>query len=199
MVDTSDEWIAQRTGIRQRHIAAPGEATSRYGDGGRAGGARRCRSRRAVDRPHRARDLDARQHLSGDRGRGAGRLGITHGAAFDMQAVCSGFVYRTCHRRRSAENRRLQARAGDRLGDVFAHPRLERPHHLRPVRRRRRRGGAGSAAQPGTREDRGILTAHLRSDGRHKTSSTSTAGPPRRSTVGHLRMEGREVFKHAVA
>ena len=64
--------------------------------------------------------------------------------------------------------------------------------------------GAGAVVleaqvQPGTREDRGILTAHLRSDGRHKTKLYVDGGPSSTQTVGHLRMEGREVFRHAVA
>jgi 3-oxoacyl-[acyl-carrier-protein] synthase III len=53
--------------------------------------------------------------------------------------------------------------------------------------------------QPGTREDRGILTSHLRSDGRHKMKLYVDGGPSSTGTVGHLRMEGREVFRHAVA
>ena len=64
--------------------------------------------------------------------------------------------------------------------------------------------GAGAVVvdaqqQPGTREDRGILTTHLRSDGRHKTKLYVDGGPSSTGTVGHLRMEGRAVFKHAVA
>ena len=64
--------------------------------------------------------------------------------------------------------------------------------------------GAGAVVleaqqQPGTREDRGILTTHLRSDGRHKAKLYVDGGPSSTQTVGHLRMEGREVFKHAVA
>ena len=64
--------------------------------------------------------------------------------------------------------------------------------------------GAGAVVleaqqQPGTREDRGILTTHLRSDGRHKDKLYVDGGPSSTQTVGHLRMEGREVFKHAVA
>ena len=63
--------------------------------------------------------------------------------------------------------------------------------------------GAGAVVleaqqQPGTREDRGILTSHLRSDGRHKSKLYVDGGPSSTQTVGHLRMEGRAVFKHAV-
>jgi 3-oxoacyl-[acyl-carrier-protein] synthase-3 len=64
--------------------------------------------------------------------------------------------------------------------------------------------GAGAVVleaqtQPGTREDRGVLTTHLRSDGRHKSKLYVDGGPSSTQTVGHLRMEGRAVFKHAVA
>src|SRR5207237_7436230 len=64
--------------------------------------------------------------------------------------------------------------------------------------------GAGAVVieaqpQPGAREDRGVLTAHLRSDGRHKLKLYVDGGPSSTGTVGHLRMEGREVFRHAVA
>ena len=64
--------------------------------------------------------------------------------------------------------------------------------------------GAGAVVleaqqQPGERDDRGILTTHLRSDGRHKAKLFVDGGPSSTQTVGHLRMEGRAVFKHAVA
>ena len=64
--------------------------------------------------------------------------------------------------------------------------------------------GAGAVVleaqeQAGTREDRGVLTAHLRSDGRHKDKLYVDGGPSSTGTVGHVRMEGREVFRHAVA
>ena len=91
-IDTSDEWIVQRTGIqsanRRRgrvHLASGDQCGAR-----RAG---RCRGRRAIDRPDRAGDLDAGQYLSRNRGGVQNGLGIHHGAAFDLQAVCSGFIF----------------------------------------------------------------------------------------------------------
>ena len=126
-------------------------------------------------------------------------LGITGGAAFDVQAVCSGFVFglaaadgllRTGAFRRALV---IGAETFSRLLDwtdrttcvLFG-------------------DGAGAVvleatSQPGTRADRGILTAHLRSDGRHKDKLYVDGGPSSTGTVGHLRMEGREVFRHAVA
>ena len=126
-------------------------------------------------------------------------LGITHGAAFDLQAVCSGFVFglatadgllktgafkralvigaETFSRILDWNDRTTCVLFGDGAGAVV----LE------------------AQQQPGTREDRGILTSHLRSDGRHKAKLYVDGGPSSTQTVGHLRMEGREVFKHAVA
>ena len=76
-------------------------------------------------------------------------LGINHGAAFDLQAVCSGFVFALATADNFLRTRRLQARAGDRRRDLFADSGLERPRHLRAVRRRRRRGRAGGADAAG--------------------------------------------------
>jgi 3-oxoacyl-[acyl-carrier-protein] synthase-3 len=126
-------------------------------------------------------------------------LGITHGAAFDLQAVCSGFIFglatadgliKTGTFRRALV---IGAETFSRLVDwtdrstcvLFG-------------------DGAGAvvldaATRSGSREDRGILTAQLRSDGRYKDKLYVDGGPSSTGTVGHLRMEGREVFKHAVA
>jgi 3-oxoacyl-[acyl-carrier-protein] synthase-3 len=117
MVDTSDEWITQRTGIRERRIAAEGETTS-------------------------------------DMGLQAARSAL---AAWTDRGTCVLF--------------------GDGAGAVVL----------------------DAQAQPGTRADRGILTTHLRSDGRHKSKLYVDGGPSSTKTVGYLRMEGRAVFKHAVA
>ncbi len=126
-------------------------------------------------------------------------LGITRGAAFDLQAVCSGFVYglaiadgllRTGTYKRAlvigAETFSRILDWNDRTTCVLFGD------------------GAGAVVleaqqQPGSRDDRGILTTHLRSDGRHKSKLYVDGGPSSTQTVGHLRMEGREVFKHAVA
>ena len=126
-------------------------------------------------------------------------LGITRGAAFDLQAVCSGFVYalaiadallRTGTFKRAlvigAETFSRILDWNDRTTCVLFGD------------------GAGAVVmeaqqQPGDRDDRGVLTTHLRSDGRHKAKLYVDGGPSSTKTVGHLRMEGREVFKHAVA
>ena len=103
MVDTSDEWIAQRTGIRERHIAADGETTSDMATAGGARGAgrRRHRTPQSIDLIVLATSTPDNTFPASAVSVQAG-LGITHGAAFDLQAVCSGFVYRARHRRRPA-------------------------------------------------------------------------------------------------
>ena len=198
-IDTSDEWIVQRTGIRERHIAAEGEFTSHL--------AIKAAQAALTDAGVDAQSIDlivlatstpdntfpatavAVQH----------GLGINHGAAFDLQAVCSGFVFALATAdnflRTGAFKRALVIGAetfsrildwndrgtcvlfGDGAGAVV----LEA------------QGQPGSAAT-----DRGVVTTHLRSDGRHKAKLFVDGGPSSTQTVGHLRMEGREVFKHAV-
>ena len=126
-------------------------------------------------------------------------LGITHGAAFDLQAVCSGFVYAL-----SIVDAMLKSGAFKRALVIGA----ETFSRILDWNDRTTcvlfGDGAGALVleaqeQPGTRADRGILTTHLRSDGRHKSKLYVDGGPSSTQTVGHLRMEGREVFKHAVA
>jgi 3-oxoacyl-[acyl-carrier-protein] synthase-3 len=125
-------------------------------------------------------------------------LGIHHGAAFDLQAVCSGFVFALA----TADNF-LRAGAFKRALVIGAET-------FSRILDWSDRGtcvlfgdGAGAVVldaqvQPGKLSDRGILTTHLRSDGRHKSKLYVDGGPSSTQTVGHLRMEGREVFKHAV-
>jgi 3-oxoacyl-[acyl-carrier-protein] synthase-3 len=199
MVDTSDEWITQRTGIRQRHIAAEGEMTSDL--------AVIAAQRALASAGLMPTDVDlivvatstpdntfpaaavAVQH----------KLGMTRGAAYDVQAVCSGFIYglatadammraghadtalvigaETFSRLLDWTDRTTCVLFGDGAGAVVL----------------RRQVGQGTSA------DRGLLTSHLRSDGRHKEKLYVDGGPSSTGTVGHLRMEGREVYKHAVA
>ncbi|MEL6750942.1 MAG: beta-ketoacyl-ACP synthase III [Pseudomonadota bacterium] len=198
-VDTSDEWIQQRTGIQQRYIADDTETTASLGEGA---------ARAALDDagltpddidlivlatstpnnifPATAVDIQ-------------NRLGMKHGAAFDMQAVCSGFVYamttadafikagnakrvlvigaETFSRILDWEDRTTCVLFGDGAGAVI----LE--------------AGEGN----GLSNDRGVLTSKLRSDGSHKEKLFVDGGPSTTQTVGKLRMQGREVFKHAVA
>ena len=123
---------------------------------------------------------------------------MTRGAAFDVQAVCSGFVYRAGRRRQLHRVGQARTGAGDRRRDLLAHPRLDRPRHLRAVRRRRRRGGAAAREGDGRQSDHGVLSTHLHSDGRYHDVLYVDGGPSSTQTTGHLRMDGREVFRHAV-
>jgi 3-oxoacyl-[acyl-carrier-protein] synthase-3 len=199
MVDTSDEWITQRTGIRERHIAGEGETTSDMGlNAARAALAAAGIDAQSIDLIVLATSTPDNTFPASAVSVQAG-LGITHGAAFDLQAVCSGFVYglatvdgllktgafkralvigsETFSRIVDWKDRTTCVLFGDGAGAIVLEAQLEN----------------------GTREDRGILSAHLRSDGRHKTKLYVDGGPSSTQTVGHLRMEGRAVFKHAVA
>jgi 3-oxoacyl-[acyl-carrier-protein] synthase III len=198
-VDTSDAWIAQRTGIRERRIAAEGEHTSDLA----LAAARAALAAAAVD--PQSIDLIVLATSTPDNTFPAtavsvqAGLGITHGAAFDLQAVCSGFVFALT----TADG--LLKSGGFKRALVIGAETFSRLLDWTDRTTCVLFGdGAGAVVldavpQSGTRQDRGILTAHLRSDGRHKDKLYVDGGPSSTGTVGHLRMEGREVFKHAVA
>ena len=198
-VDTSDEWIVQRTGIRMRHIAAEGETTSDLA----LRAAQAAIANAGIDA--QSIDLIVLATSTPDQTFPAtavtvqAALGITHGAAFDLQAVCSGFVYALTTvdglLRTGAYKRALVIGA-----ETFSRI-LDWQDRTTCVLFG---DGAGALVleaqeQPGTRADRGILTSHLRSDGRHRNKLYVDGGPSSTGTVGKLRMEGRAVFKHAVA
>ena len=198
-MDTSDAWIRQRTGIEQRYIAADGETTADFGE--RA-------ARAALDDagltpddidmivlatstpdntfPATAVDIQA-------------RLGMRHGAAFDLQAVCSGFVFAI-----TTADAYLRTGAAKRIlvigAETFSRI-LDWEDRTTAVLFGDGAGAVVLEAQDGIgmSNDRGILTTHLRSDGTHKDKLYVDGGPSSTGTVGHLRMQGREVFKHAVA
>jgi len=198
MVETSDEWIVQRTGIRQRHIAADDETTASLGEA-----AARAALENAGLTPDDI-DLIVLATSTPDNTFPAtavniqSRLGMRHGFAFDMQAVCSGFVYalttadlyikgglakrvlvigsETFSRILDWSDRGTCVLFGDGAGALVIE-------------------GQDTA---GTLTDRGLIAASLRSDGAHKEKLYVDGGPSTTGTVGHLRMEGREVFKHAV-
>jgi 3-oxoacyl-[acyl-carrier-protein] synthase-3 len=198
IVDTSDEWIVQRTGIRQRYVAGEGETTASLGEQA---------ARAALDNAGlTVADIDViicatstpDNTFPATAVNIQNRLGMHHGFAFDMQAVCTGFVYavttadsyirgglakrvlvigaETFSRILDWTDRTTCVLFGDGAGALI----LE--------------AGEGE----GTSADRGVLTASLRSDGAHKEKLYVDGGPSSTGTVGHLRMEGREVFKYAV-
>ncbi|MGE5261433.1 MAG: beta-ketoacyl-ACP synthase III [Actinomycetota bacterium] len=198
VVDTSDQWITERTGIKERRIAAEGELTSTMGA---------IAARRALDDAGLApEDIDLiilatstpDQTFPATAVTIQAELGITHGAAFDVQAVCSGFVFALAtadtYLKSGLFKRALVigAEAFSRLLDwedratcvLFG-------------------DGAGAVvveAQKlnGALTDKGILATCLRSDGRYRDKLYVDGGPSSTGTVGHLRMDGPEVFRHAV-
>jgi 3-oxoacyl-[acyl-carrier-protein] synthase III len=197
-VDTSDEWIRQRTGISQRHIAADGEFTSHLAIEA---------SRRALDHAGvKASDLDLivlatatpDETFPATATRVQAELGMSRGAAFDVQAVCAGFVYgvsvadsllktgvasaalvigaETFSRILDWNDRSTCVLFGDGAGAIV----LKAEH------------GKGTSA------DRGVLANALHSDGRQHDILYVDGGPSSTRSTGFLRMEGKEVFKHAV-
>lgn len=198
-IDTSDEWIVQRTGIRERHVAAEGEFTSHLA----IKAAQAALANAGIDA--QSIELIVLATSTPDNTFPASAvavqhgLGINHGAAFDLQAVCSGFVFALA----TADNF-LRTGAYKRALVIGAET-------FSRILDWNDRGtcvlfgdGAGAIVleaqeQPGhAATDRGVVTTHLRSDGRHKAKLFVDGGPSSTQTVGHLRMEGREVFKHAV-
>ncbi|PZU90264.1 MAG: 3-oxoacyl-ACP synthase [Chelatococcus sp.] len=197
-VDTSDEWIVQRTGIRQRHVAADDEPTSAL--------ALKAAQAALADAGMDASEIDliilataTPDHtFPATATQVQAALGIVQGVAFDVQAVCSGFVFalatadkflasgaakaalvigaETFSRILDWEDRTTCVLFGDGAGAVVLK----------------------AAAGEGTLADRGVLATHIRSDGRYKDKLYVDGGAGSTGTVGLLRMEGKEVFRHAV-
>jgi len=198
MVETSDEWVVQRTGIKQRHVTAEGQVTSDL--------ALEAAKRALASAGRDAQDIDTiiLATATPDNTFPAtavtvqAKLGIHHGVAFDIHAVCSGFVYALTTADayiRSGMSKRCLVIGAETFSRI-----LDWTDRTTCVLFG---DGAGAvvveaADGTGTNEDRGVLTSHLRSDGRHKEKLYVDGGPSTTQTVGHLRMEGREVFKHAV-
>jgi 3-oxoacyl-[acyl-carrier-protein] synthase-3 len=197
-VDTSDEWIVQRTGIRQRHVAAEGEMTSDLA---------LHASRRALDKAGLTPadiDLIIVGTTTPDRTFPATaallqhKLGMTHGVAFDVQAVCSGFVFAVATADSYLKGR--MARRALVVGAETASRILDWNDRTTCVL-----FGDGAGAmileaqevEDGAPEN-GVLVSSLRTDGSHWDKLYVDGGVSSTQTVGHLRMEGKEVFKHAV-
>jgi 3-oxoacyl-[acyl-carrier-protein] synthase-3 len=201
MVDTSDDWIVSRTGIRERRIAAEGQFTSDLAE---------AAARKALDHAGlSAEDIDLIVLATATPDSTfpstavvvQDRLGIRHGAAFDVAAVCSGFVYamttanallaagtarralvigaETFSRILDWSDRTTCVLFGDGAGAVV----------LEAV------DGEGAGGGP----PRGIIASSLRSDGSHRDKLYVDGGPSTTGTVGHLRMRGQEVFRFAIS
>jgi 3-oxoacyl-[acyl-carrier-protein] synthase-3 len=198
VVDTSDEWIVERTGITARHIAGEGETTRSLG----AEAARRALAHAGLA----ASDVDLiivatatpDQTFPATATLIQADLGITRGAAFDVQAVCSGFVYGLTVA--DAMLKAGQAACALVIGSETFSRILDWTDRTTCVL-----FGDGAGAMvlkaemhPDSPESPGILVSRIRSDGRYHDKLHVDGGPSTTGTVGHLRMEGREVFKHAV-
>ena len=197
-IDTSDEWIQERTGIRQRYIAGDDEFTS---DLALAAG------RAAMDHAGvGAGDLDLiivatttpDDTFPATATRVQAALGMERGAAFDVQAVCSGFIYALSVA--DAMIRSGQARTALVIGAETFSRLLDWTDRTTCVLFGDGAGAVVLRAEE-TDEDeapQGILSTHLHSDGRHRDLLYVDGGPSRTRSIGHVRMAGREVFKHAV-
>jgi 3-oxoacyl-[acyl-carrier-protein] synthase III len=198
MVDTSDDWIMQRTGIKERHIAAEHETTSLLG--------LKAAQAALAEAGLEATDIDlivcatstpdytfpstATQIQAG--------LGMHHGAAFDLQAVCTGFVYAVATADKfltSGSHQRALVIGAETFSRL-----LDWTDRTTCVLFGDGAGALVLEAQSGqgSPHDRGVLTSHLRSDGRYRDKLYVDGGPGSSKTCGVLRMEGREVFRHAV-
>lgn len=198
MVDTSDAWIVERTGIQSRHIAAPDETTSDLAIKA---------AREALEKAGMTADqLDMivlatttpDETLPATATKVQKALGMNTGFAFDVQAVCSGFMYalsiadsyirsgtvqtalvigaETLSKIVDWTDRNTCVLFGDGAGAVVL----------------KAEKGNGTAA------DTGVLNIALRSDGRYHDLLRTNGGPSSTGTVGTILMEGREVFRHAV-
>ncbi|WP_455373594.1 beta-ketoacyl-ACP synthase III [Limibacillus halophilus] len=198
IIDTSDEWIRKRTGIQARHIAAEGELTSDL--------ARSAAQEALKNAGRKAEDLDLivlatstpDETFPATATRVQAQLGMTSGAAFDVQAVCSGFVYAL-----SVADNFVKAGAARKVLVIGAET-------YSRILDWQDRGtcvlfgdGAGAVVLEaeegsGANSDRGILSTHIFSDGRHHDALYVDGGPSSTQSTGHLRMQGQEVFRHAV-
>ena len=199
LVDTNDDWITERTGIKERHIAAEGELTSDLG----VAAAKRALETAEID----AKDIDLiilatstpDQTFPATAVTIQAALGATQGAAFDMQAVCSGFVYALTtadNFLKSGQHKRALVIGAETFSRI-----LDWEDRTTCVLFG---DGAGAVVIEAQRvagkvdEDRGIIGSVLRSDGRYKNMLYVDGGPSSSKSVGHLRMQGREVFRFAV-
>lgn len=197
-VDTTHDWIVERTGIHRRHIAAEGETTSDIAFHA---------AQRALD--HAGMGIDEidlivlatatpDQTFPATATRVQHRLEMAHGFAFDVQAVCSGFVYALSVATQFIETGK--ARAAIVIGAETFSRILDWSDRATCVL-----FGDGAGALilrgeegSGANTDRGVLSTELRSDGAHNAALYVDGGPSTTGLAGHLRMNGREVFKHAV-
>jgi 3-oxoacyl-[acyl-carrier-protein] synthase-3 len=196
VVDTTDEWIATRTGIKERRIAAKGELTSTMG----TAAARAALANAGMD----PRDIDLivlatstpDQTFPATSVTIQADLGITQGAAFDVQAVCSGFVFALTtadNYLKSGEFRRALVIGSEAFSRI-----LDWDDRGTCVLFGDGAGALVVEVQNSSTTDRGVLASCLRSDGRYRDKLYVDGGPSTTGTVGYVRMDGPEVFRHAI-
>lgn len=197
-LDTNDEWIRTRTGISQRHFASNGESTSDM-------------AVRAAREAVEAADMDPKDidlivvatstpdlTFPSTATKVQAELGILNGFAFDMQAVCAGFVYALANA--NALLTTGQARRALVIGaETFSHI-LDMEDRSTCILFG---DGAGAllleaSEQTGSNQDPGILASEIRSDGRYRDLLYVDGGVSTTQTSGFIRMNGREIFRHAV-
>ena len=197
-VDTSDEWIRARTGIERRHFAAEGETTSDLG----AAAARAA----LTDAGLGAQDLDAIIVATSTPDLTfpsvatmvQAKIGMSRGFAFDVQAVCAGFVYGLANANAlilSGQARRVLVIGAETFSRI-----LDFTDRSTCVLFGDGAGAVVLEAQEGTgtTEDRGILSTDLHSDGSYRDLLYVDGGVSTSGSAGHLRMQGNQVFRHAV-
>lgn len=198
MVDTSDAWIIERTGIKSRHIAAQNEYTSDL--------AVKAALKALENAGMTAKDLDMiilatttpDETLPATATKVQKALGMTHGFAFDIQAVCSGFMFALAtadNYIRSGAVRTVLVIGAETLSKI-----VDWKDRNTCVLFGDGAGGVILQASEGngTSKDTGILATALRSDGTYHDILKTTGGPSTTGTAGYIYMEGREVFRHAV-
>jgi 3-oxoacyl-[acyl-carrier-protein] synthase-3 len=197
-VDTSDEWIQQRTGIKQRYVAGEGETTASLATKAAQAALRHAGLEAsaidlvvvATSTPDYTFPAVATQVQAS--------LGIVEGAAFDMQAVCTGFVYAVATADKfllSGSNKRALVIGAETFSRI-----LDWSDRTTCVLFG---DGAGAMVLEARESDGelsspGVIASRLRADGRHRSKLYVDGGPSTTGTAGHLRMEGKEVFRHAV-
>jgi 3-oxoacyl-[acyl-carrier-protein] synthase-3 len=192
-LDTSDEWIVQRTGIRERRVAAEGELCSDL--------AQKAAERALARAGIKADEIDLLvvatttpdNTFPSTATKVQAKLGMTGGAAFDLQAVCSGFIFALA----TADNfiKAGQARTALVIGAETYSRILDWEDRGTCVLFG---DGAGAVVLRAGDGERGILSTHIHSDGRHYGILYVDGGPSSTQTTGVVRMEGKEVFRHAV-
>lgn len=195
-VDTSDEWIVARTGIKQRHIALEGELTSDL--------ARKAALKAIEHAGIDVQDIDLiilgtttpDNTFPSTATKIQAQLGLTHGFAMDVQAVCSGFMFALA----TADNflKAGQGKTALVIGAETFSRLLDWEDRTTCVLFGDGAGAVILRAEEAEGESAGILSTHLHSDGQHQDILMVDGGPSSTQSTGHVRMAGKEVFRHAV-